>query len=173
MRGAMRPNSPAIDLISCDSRIELLGFASGKASTVIQAPRGTGMSLTSLKEGLRTGIDGLDYEHRKLVEVMEALCDSFDRAGPGGEVSDLFATLYTEASAHFALEESIMREKKYPFYDTHKADHERLLDKIRVMMEAYEGGMCTDCGTSLRTCLETWFAGHVADADSGLRSLAV
>ncbi len=130
------------------------------------------MSLTSLKDGLRTGIDGLDYEHRKLVEVMEALCNSFDRAGSAGEVSDLFATLHAGASAHFALEESIMREKKYPFYDTHKADHERLLDKIRFMMEAYEDGMCTDCGTSLQTCLETWFAGHVADADTGLRALA-
>jgi hemerythrin-like metal-binding protein len=130
------------------------------------------MSLTSLKDGLKTGIDGLDYEHRKLVEVMEALCDSFDRAGSAGEVSDLFAALYTEASAHFALEESIMRGKKYAFYDAHKADHERLLDKVRIMMEAYEDGMCTDCGTSLRGCLETWFANHVADADTRLRSLA-
>ncbi len=130
------------------------------------------MSLTSLKEGLRTGIDGLDYEHRKLVESMEALCDSVDRAGSAREVTDLFAALYAGASAHFALEESIMREKKYAFYEAHKADHERLLDKIRFMMEAYEDGMCTDCGTSLRACLETWFAGHVADADTGLRSLA-
>ena len=130
------------------------------------------MSLTSLKDGLRTGIDGLDYEHRKLIEVMEALCDSFDRAGSASEVSDLFATLYSQASAHFALEESFMREKKYAFYDAHKADHERLLDRIRFMMEAYENGMCTDCGTSMRACLEAWFASHVADADTGLRSLA-
>ena len=103
---------------------------------------------------------------------MEALCDSFDRAGSAAEVSDLFAALYAEASAHFALEESIMRGKKYASYDAHKADHERLLDKIRFMMEAYEDGMCTDCGTSLRACLEAWFASHVANADSGLRSLA-
>jgi hemerythrin len=130
------------------------------------------MSLTSLKDGLRTGIDSLDYEHRKLVGVMEALCDSFDRAESDREVSDLFGALYAEASAHFALEESIMREKKYAFYDAHKADHERLLDQIRFMMEAYEDGMCTDCGTSLRKCLETWFEGHVADADAALRSLA-
>jgi hemerythrin len=84
----------------------------------------------------------------------------------------LFGALYAKASAHFALEERIMREKKYAFYDAHKADHERLLDQIRHMMEAYEDGMCTDCGTSLRACLEAWFAGHVADADTGLRTLA-
>ena len=130
------------------------------------------MSLTSLKDGFRTGIHSLDYEHRKLVEVMEALCDSFDRAASAREVSDLFGALFAKTSAHFALEESIMREKKYAFYDAHKADHERLLDQIRHMMEAYEDGMCADCGTSLRACLEAWFAGHVADADTGLRTLA-
>ena len=130
------------------------------------------MSLTSLKDGLRTGINGLDYEHRELVGMMEALCDSFDGAGPSSEVSDLFGALYAEASAHFALEESLMREKKYASYEAHKADHERLLERIRQMMEAYEDGMCEDCGTSLRGCLEAWFAGHVAKADAGLRSLA-
>jgi hemerythrin len=130
------------------------------------------MSLTSLKDGLKTGIDGLDYEHRKLVEVMETLCDSFDRAESTREVSDLFGAFYAEASAHFALEESLMREKKYALLEAHKADHERLLDQIRTMMEAYEAGMCTDCGTSLRACLEAWFAGHVANADAGLRALA-
>ncbi len=130
------------------------------------------MSLTSLKDGLRTGINGLDYEHRELVGMMEALCDSFDDAGPSSEVSDLFGALYAEASAHFALEESLMREKKYASYEAHKADHERLLERIRQMMEAYEDGMCEDCGTSLRRWLEAWFAGHVAKADAGLRSLA-
>ena len=130
------------------------------------------MSLTSLKDGFRTGIRSLDYEHRKLVGAMEALCDSYDRAASARETSDLFGALYAEASAHFALEESIMREKKYAFYDAHKADHERLLDQIRFMMEAYEAGQCVDCDTTLRACLEAWFAGHVANADMALRTLA-
>ena len=130
------------------------------------------MSLSSLKNGLRTGIESLDYEHRKLVRVMETLCDSFDRAKSAREASDLFGSLCAEATAHFALEESLMREKKYAFYDVHKSDHEKLLDQIRRMMEAYEDGKCTDCGTSLRACLEAWFANHVTNADSELSKLA-
>ncbi len=130
------------------------------------------MSLTSLKDGLRTDILSLDYEHTELVEVMEALCDSFDRTGPTPEVADLFGKLHAKAAAHFALEERLMREKGYASYDAHKADHERLLERIRRMMEAYEDGVCEDCGTTLRACLEGWFASHVRKADSGLRSLA-
>ncbi|MBE9555817.1 MAG: hemerythrin family protein [Proteobacteria bacterium] len=128
------------------------------------------MSLSSLKDELNTGIDSLDYEHRKLVGVMEDICVSFDHGE--SSVSDLFGTLHARASAHFALEESIMREKKYAFYDTHKADHEQLLDRIRFMMDAYEDGMCKECNTSLRACLEAWLAGHVANADMELSALA-
>lgn len=130
------------------------------------------MSLNSLKDGLRTNIDSLDYEHRKLVEVMEELCESFNRATVAPEVADLFGALYARVAAHFALEEHLMREKKYASYDAHKADHERLLDRILYMMEAYEDGTCKDCGSSLPACLEAWFAAHVQNADTGLRALA-
>lgn len=130
------------------------------------------MSLTGLKDGLGIGIASLDHDHRRLVAVMDALCDSFDRAQSTAEISDLFGALYAEASAHFALEERIIRERKYAFYDAHKADHERLLDELRAKMEAYEDGMCTYCGTSLRACLVDWFEGHMVEADAALRSLA-
>ena len=129
------------------------------------------MSLNSLKDGLKTGIDSLDYEHRKLVGLMEALCDSFDREDPKQNITAGFGALYAGASAHFALEESLMREKKYAAYEDHKADHERLLDQIRNMMEAFEKGMCADCGTTLRDCLEVWLADHVEGADAQLHAL--
>ncbi|MDH5411438.1 MAG: hemerythrin family protein [Alphaproteobacteria bacterium] len=129
------------------------------------------MSLRSLKDGLKTGIDGLDYEHRELVGLMESLCDSFDRNDPAQKVAEGFGALYAGASAHFALEESLMREKKYAGYDDHKADHERLLDQIRGMNEAFEAGRCADCGMTLRDCLEGWLTGHVKGADAQLYAL--
>lgn len=134
------------------------------------------MSLDSLKDELKTGVGSLDFEHRTLVGLMEALCERYDEntpsSGPSQPVSDAFGALYAGVSAHFALEERLMRENEFPSYADHKADHEKLLDRIRAMMEAYEGGMCADCGTTLRACLEAWIAGHVAGPDAELRKLA-
>lgn len=130
------------------------------------------MTLASLKDQLSTGIEGLDHEHRRLVGTMEELCDSFDRTGSNDEIRGLFGALHARAAAHFALEERLMRERKYPRYEAHKADHERLLDQVRAMMEAFEAGRCKDCGVQLRDCLEAWLASHVAEADGGLRDLA-
>ena len=130
------------------------------------------MSLASLKDELRTGIDSLDYEHRTLVALMEELCESFDNAPSTGAVSDCFGMLYAKVSAHFALEERLMREKHHGSYAAHKVDHERLLEQIRNVIEAYEEGVCEDCGTSLRACLETWLWDHMRNADAALRTLA-
>ena len=38
--------------------------------------------------------------------------------------------IYARISAHFALEEKIMREAAYPDLGSHKADHEQLLDQL-------------------------------------------
>ncbi len=129
------------------------------------------MSLASLKVQLSTGNGGLDYEHRKLVEAMEAICDTFEMSGSEA-IAEGLGLLHAAASAHFALEEMIMRKRKYAGYDAHKADHERLLDQLRAMMEASEAGQCEACRMGLRSCLESWYSGHVTKADAGLRSLA-
>lgn len=129
------------------------------------------MSLVSLKDQLHTGIESLDHEHRKLVGTMEELCDSFDAAEAPDEVRALFGALHARAAAHFALEERLMRERKYPHYAAHKADHEKLLDQVRTMMEAFDAGRCKDCGVQLRDCLEGWLAGHVGRADRDLSAL--
>ncbi len=130
------------------------------------------MSLTSLKDGLETGIKGLDYEHRRLVGAMEEICDNFEQVESRRTVSGWFGELYAETSAHFALEETLMRNSRYAAYETHKADHERLLERIRSMMESYEDGKCLGCNLSLRACLESWFAAHARDMDAGLCNLA-
>jgi len=130
------------------------------------------VSLDGLKNILKIGIESLDHEHRTLVSVLEEIYDAFESGVPAIEVSDLFGGLYDKVSAHFALEERFMVEHKYPLYEAHKADHTRLLERIRDMMDAYEDGMCKKCDVDFRTCMESWFSDHVTDSDSGLSSLA-
>lgn len=129
------------------------------------------MSLDSLKNDIRTGIDSLDHGHRRLVGVMETICDNFERAEAARTASDWFDELYTEVSAHFALKEAHMGKKGNSSFEAHKADHERLLEQIRSKMESYELGKCAGCGVSLRNCLEAWYAEHAREMDMGLCNL--
>ena len=58
-----------------------------------------------------------------------------------------------------------MRDGGYAAYPAHKADHERLLDEIRDLMDDYEDGEWVDLeGFGGR--LEQWFSAHFAVHDA-------
>jgi hemerythrin len=118
------------------------------------------MPLIDWEDEFETGIDYIDYEHRRLLDLINRICKTLTRPGSEEAVSDCLGELYAEISAHFALEEHLMRENKYDLYDVHKADHEKLLEEIRYMMDAYEAGACDTCGKTLDECLAEWFHKH-------------
>ena len=129
------------------------------------------MPLIEWKDAYRTGIDYVDYEHRQLVELVNEACERLTQPGSEDQVADALGEIYARISAHFALEERLMRERRYRLYETHKADHERLLDEIRYMMDAYEAGACETCGKTLEACLTEWFHKHFETQDARLETL--
>ncbi len=74
-------------------------------------------------------------------------------------------------SAHFALEETIMRQRNYDQYEAHKADHERLLDEIRDIMDECESGTFSGMDEQLGNRLEHWFVEHFKSMDSRLHRM--
>jgi len=120
---------------------------------------------------LWTGIDSVDSERRKLFALIDALVDTFDSFAAASVVAADFAELDAQVMAEFAAEEQLMRAMEYPAYDAHKGEHERLLARFRLMIDAYEEGRCTLCGTNLRTCMESWLGDHIRNADPALKTL--
>ncbi|MDH3472618.1 MAG: bacteriohemerythrin [Rhodospirillales bacterium] len=118
-----------------------------------------------------TGIDYIDFEHRRLVTLVNQICDSLLRAATEDAVAGHLGQLHAQVCAHFALEEELMREKKYELFDVHKAEHEQLLEEIRYMMDAFEGGLCTSCGTTLDACLTAWLSKHFKTEDARFERL--
>ena len=102
-----------------------------------------------------TGIAGIDYEHRRLVgflnDIHEAIAKGADPHGIAATLGDFHAL----ASAHFALEERIMRDQKYPGLEGRRDTHERLLDRVREIMDAYETGAFR-VGEALPATLKEW-----------------
>jgi hemerythrin len=57
---------------------------------------------------------------------------------------------------------------RYPGFDGHKADHERLLDEIRDLMEEQHAAATADLSGQLVPRLERWFMRHFHDEDARL-----
>ena len=107
-----------------------------------------------------TGIVPLDYEHRLLLDAVNATCARVRDAASDEEISDLLADLYERVSTHLALEERVMQEVARSWYAIHKADHEQLGEAIRDIMDAFDDGVCGHCDKRLEECLVIWFDQH-------------
>lgn len=128
------------------------------------------MALLQWKSEYETRIAAVDYEHRRLIGLINEMHDRLPGPGHQPVVSAFFGDLYAAISAHFALEERVMRERAYSGYVPHKADHERLLDEIRDLMDEYETSFEPASGEGLRERLDVWFVRHFQEMDAPLHA---
>jgi hemerythrin-like metal-binding protein len=125
------------------------------------------MSLIDWDEKFSVGVAAVDHEHRELIGLVNETYDRLQRPDAGVTVPDFLGEIYARISAHFALEENIMRTKRYAHYAEHKADHEHLLDEIRDIMDDYEDRRIFDTEQFAQR-LGTWFTGHFRTHDARL-----
>jgi hemerythrin len=128
--------------------------------------------LIEWREQFRIGIPEVDHEHHELVRLINALHEACHRDPSSAAVGAFLGELHAQIAAHFALEEKVMADRRYPACREHKADHERLLDEIREIMDRQELGGGYDAA-SLGATLEQWFGEHFRTHDARLhRALA-
>ena len=127
------------------------------------------MALLQWKDHYSVGIDAVDHEHKELLELINRLHDELITTGEKSSAGMFFGDLFKGISAHFALEERFMRERGYDQLTQHKADHERLLDEIRDIMDDFEEHDKA-ASAELGARLDTWFSRHFETHDARLHN---
>ena len=118
-----------------------------------------------------TGNASIDYEHLEMIGFINQALVALESDRPAADVDAFLGEVYARMAAHFALEEQIMRETGYDALDEHKEDHERLLDDLRDLMEAYEAGTYHADRDRFADRLESWFVNHFKTMDARLHAL--
>ena len=129
------------------------------------------MHLITWKEEYSVGIPEVDLEHRELIELINTLHQELRGQFESNAMLEFLGEIKTRISAHFALEEKIMRERGYDEYAAHKDHHETLLVDIRNLMEDYVNGFLFS-EVELATRLNDWFGEHFRTHDARLYKLA-
>lgn len=119
------------------------------------------------KDSYSVGIAAVDDEHRELIEMVNRLQAAMLHAEGADTIEAAFGDLLRGISAHFALEERFMRSHGYDQRDVHKADHERLLDQLRDIMDSHDAAG-TDGADQLAASLDAWFSEHFRTHDARL-----
>lgn len=122
------------------------------------------MTLLQWRDDFRIGIDEVDYEHQRLIELINSAHARLGEGAAGGGLDLLLGEIYAVVSSHFALEEKQMRARSYPALVEHKEDHEALLDDLLEIMDRVVRGRTAD-EPALATRLSDWFGVHFRTHD--------
>ncbi|MGB5103967.1 MAG: bacteriohemerythrin [Steroidobacteraceae bacterium] len=125
------------------------------------------MTLLQWRDDFRIGIEEVDHEHQELIGLINSLHAALGEDRSAERVEGFLGEIYASISGHFALEEKVMRARRYDGLAAHKADHERLLDDLRDLMDEQAGGAPLD-EEQFATRLAQWFSGHFQTHDARL-----
>ncbi len=125
------------------------------------------VTLIEWQDNFKIGIDEVDFEHQELIELINESYNEAKNEGCTLAVLDSLGEIFEKISAHFALEEKEMRQLKYDQYESHKEDHEQLLDSIRDIMDEYEENPILD-EEEFGERLKDWFVNHFSTEDARL-----
>jgi hemerythrin len=102
-----------------------------------------------------------------MIEQINELYEQLSGPVDAITIEAMLGDIQADISAHFALEELLMREAGYAEYEAHKNDHEDLLDQIHDLMFSFADD--PDSGRELlMNKLSDWFGRHFASFDARL-----
>jgi hemerythrin-like metal-binding protein len=125
------------------------------------------LSYLEWKPEFSVGVPGVDLEHQQLIALINQLHASLLGHGSPTAAREFMGELHARISAHFALEEKLMREARYDQYSEHKQDHEALLDEITDMIDTL-GEDGDELSGRLADQLDAWFSVHFRTHDARL-----
>lgn len=118
------------------------------------------------------GIEEIDRQHRRLVEIVNRLHDAMEQGCPQGAMQGVVCDLVTYTEIHFRYEEQMMQYLDFPDRDSHFVEHRVLTAELRDFEAALASGrLCVS--VELMEFLRTWLLGHVRHSDRVLADYAL
>ncbi len=114
--------------------------------------------------GLETGILWQDYQHRSLIENINALNDAIRAKRGRQQVEHMIGFLDGYVHNHFAIEDLYMEQFADPEREQHRAEHESFAENIEEL-KRYGQGTSSLSAESLCYDLYEWFIRHIKSID--------
>lgn len=118
-------------------------------------------------ESLSVGVEEIDDDHRRLVDLFNMLSQAVAKQESPQYVDALFEELVSFTESHFRHEERLMVRHDYDALDDHKDEHLDLIDLIRDLQRRFHEAR-HHLTTENIDYLKTWLTAHIAGQDMRL-----
>ena len=110
------------------------------------------------------GVSEFDKQHHRLVDLVNELYKAMKTGRGNDVVVKVLDELVDYTATHFAAEERLMVEHKYPDYDSHIVIHREFVATVVDFQKKFKAGEAT-LSLDLLEFLKDWLIGHIKGVD--------
>ncbi len=126
---------------------------------------GAVMGNIEWKESYSIGIEHLDYQHKKLFELVNLFFETAETTKCQELVGPVLLGVLAYTKFHFSAEEEEMRKLDFPELASHRAQHRRLREYIQLQIDRLNANREIDL-ESLKDFLKQWLTEHIPIDDA-------
>lgn len=121
-------------------------------------------------ESYSVGNETLDFQHKKVIEVINQLLDQHLDLSSQEELLVTVSSLYQYTQNHLMFEETLLSESDYSNYEKHKDSHDKYREYVSQLMDKLNNSILSDSFDKsviqdLLTFLLTWWKEHILKED--------
>jgi len=116
------------------------------------------------KDEYSVGIDSIDQQHKKLLDLINQLQTAVDYSTSGEFEHEALDQLVDYTKTHFTYEEDLMEANGYPDFEPHKAQHKDMIAEVEKVLAEYN----KDPDTAMQNAidyLKAWLINHINGTD--------
>jgi hemerythrin len=122
------------------------------------------MALIQWNASLSVGVDEIDKQHQKLVQMINELHDAMRQAKGASVLGPLVTSLIDYAGTHFKTEEKYFVRFAYPDAEVHKKAHADFTAKVLDFKKRFEANT-VGLSMDVMNFLSDWLQSHIKGTD--------
>lgn len=122
------------------------------------------MALFIWNDSYKTGINTIDTQHKKLVDLINELHEAMSKGQGNQALGKIMNELVNYTVTHFSTEERLLKQAGYADFDAHKKIHDDFTAKVKKMQADLTGGRKM-MSLEVSSFLKDWLSGHILGTD--------
>jgi len=124
------------------------------------------------KDEYSVGIDSIDQQHKKLLNLINQLQTAVDYKTGEEFEREALDELVDYTKTHFSYEEGLLEQNNFPGYEPHKAQHVEMINKVEEVLAEYDKDPDTAMSNAVEY-LQNWLIKHINGTDKQYSSFLI
>lgn len=127
------------------------------------------MNKIEWDDNLSTGIKSIDYEHKMLIERLNAVIEAIEKNQGEGTIAKTLDFLLDYTNFHFTNEENFISDNGCPGLELQQKQHAEFKESVnQIILDFQQDGADKDIALQIHDFLFVWLKKHIMEVDHQL-----